>query len=517
MQKFIFKYKKELLYSLLLLVTLNLGAFFYFQFMLKKESDEYARITIEENKALLDTTQTGLNRECDTIFDIKINTPKVLRIMSEANNPDKRDIAREKLFELLEPTYKLLQRNGIRQFHFHLPGNISFLRFHKVHKYGDSLKGIRYSIDLVNKTKKIVRGFEEGRIFNGFRNVYPLFYHDKFVGTVEISYSIRAIAETLRARENSFYGLLIEKRVVQKKVWRENRKYYLSSELCNSYVWDKKAFKTLYGTKESAFIKKLHKIEKLLNKKHIQDRLKKNHTFLISFHYHDKSYIAIFQSLKNIENIPVGYIVTVKENNFIALNEKQALQTASIAIFIFVLVTLLFFLFLKKEHDTKEYLSFISNYDPLTKLLNRRGYKIAYNALIDSHNRNPRPFALLFLDIDHFKRINDTYGHDIGDDVLKKLAELLKKGVRRSDIIARWGGEEFVLMLDDTNAESAQKVAEKLRKNVENYHDDHLPRFTISIGVIQGNERESLDSMIKKADIALYKAKESGRNKVVLG
>ena len=137
--------------------------------------------------------------------------------MNEANDPAKRDAAKKELFKLLEPTYILLQKKGIRQFHFHLPGSISFLRFHKVRKYGDSLKGIRYSIDLVNKTKKIVRGFEEGRIFNGFRNVYPLFYHDKLVGTVEFSYSIRAIAELLTSDTVSYYGLLINKKLVQKK------------------------------------------------------------------------------------------------------------------------------------------------------------------------------------------------------------------------------------------------------------------------------------------------------------
>lgn len=512
MQTF-FKYKKELLYSLALFILLSGGSLYYVHTLQRQATQEYKKIALKENKILLDTTRKELNRQCDTIFDIKINQPHILKIMDEANDPAKRDVARKELFKLLEPTYKLLQKNGIRQFHFHLPDSISFLRFHKVRKYGDSLKGIRYSIDLLNKTKRIVRGFEEGRIFNGFRNVYPLFYHAKFVGTVEISYSIRAIAELLTSDAASYYGLLIDKKLVQKKVWSENRKYYLPSLLSNGYLWDKKAFIKLYGS--DTFIKKLQKFEKKLRSS-VADRLGDNHSFLLPFHFENKNYIVIFQSLKNIEGKPVGYIVSIKENNLLALRSLQGKTTTLVLLIVILLVAVLFFLFLKNERDIKERLSFISNYDPLTKLLNRRGYEIAYNALLQSHKRDPRPFSLLFLDIDHFKHINDTFGHDMGDLVLQKLAELLQKELRKSDIIARWSGEEFIVMLDNTDIKAAQKVAEKLRQVIDRYKDKKLPHFTISIGIVDGNEDEPLEKLVKKADLSLYKAKENGRNQVVV-
>ncbi len=511
-----FKYKKELLYSFLLFLMLVSGTYFYFFTSQQKELKEYEKIVIQENKTLLETVRKEMNRQCDTIFDIKINQPHVLQILNEANNQKKRDAARQKLYKLLKPTYILLQKNGIRQFHFHLPGSISFLRFHKVDKFGDSLKGIRYSIELVNKTKKIVRGFEEGRIFNGFRNVYPLFYHGKFIGTVEISYSIRALAEVLSNGKDSYYGLLISKRVVDRKVWSENRHYYLPSLLSQNYLWDKEAFRMLYGNNEKKFLDTLQNMEKSLRPK-IQKILQRHdESFLIPLHFKNRNYIAIFQLLKNIESKPVGYITTLKENNVIALRISQDKQTLFISYIVIFIFTLFFFLFLKSERDIKEKLSFTSNYDPLTKLLNRRGYEISFKALLQSHKRNPRPFALLFLDIDHFKKINDTYGHNIGDKVLQKLAELLQEGLRGSDIIARWGGEEFVVTLDNTDANNAKNVAEKLRRSIERYNDKNLPRFTISIGVIQADEHESLETLIKKVDTALYKAKKSGRNKVEL-
>ncbi len=509
----ILKYKKELLYSFTLFIVLSVVFLYYFHTLQQRGTQEYKKIALKENEILLNTTRKELNRQCDTIFDIKVNQPQILKIMNDANVPAKRETAREELTKLLEPTYKLLQKHGIRQFHFHLPGNISFLRFHKIQKYGDSTTDIRYSIDLVNKTKKIVRGFEEGRIFNGFRNVYPLFYHKKFVGTVEISYSIRAIAELLTNDDTSYYGLLIDKNLVQKKIWSENQKYYLPSSLDNGYLWDKKAFIKLYGN--DTFIKKLQNFEKKLRFS-VAGKLKEHRSFLLSFHFKNKNYIIIFQALKNIKGEPVGYIVSIKENNLLALRKLQSKNTALVLLIIIFLVAVLFFLFLKNEKDIKERLSFISNYDPLTKLLNRRGYEIAYNTLLHSHKRDPRPFALLFLDIDHFKNINDTFGHDVGDLVLQKLSELLQKELRKSDIIARWGGEEFIVMLDNTDIQAAQKVAEKLRQAIDRYKDEKLPHFTVSIGVVQGDENQSLENLVKKADIALYKAKESGRNQVVV-
>ena len=513
MQEFL-KYKKELFYSFLLFLMLSTSTFFYFHTSQNEEMHEYKKILLTQNKTLLDTVRKEMNRQCDTIFDIKINRPRVLQIMYEANAPKKRDTARRELYKLLEPTYLLLQKNGIRQFHFHLPGSISFLRFHKVDKYGDSLKGIRYSIDLLNKTKKIVRGFEEGRIFNGFRNVYPLFYKGKFVGSVEISYSIRAIAEILSDNKNTYYGLLIDKRVVDKKVWSENHRYYLPSLLNEHYLWDKKAFEKLYGNNETKFMATLRKLERQLHPQ-VEHLLDQNRTFLIPLRFENTDYIAIFQLLKNIENKPVGYITTLKQDSVISLRIHQDRKTFFISLFVIFLASFLLFLFLKNERNIKERLSYISNYDPLTQLLNRRGFEIAYKALLQSHKREPRPFAILFLDIDHFKKINDTFGHDVGDLVLQKLAELLRSTLRQSDIIARWGGEEFVLMLDSVDRESAQKVAEKIRKTIANYKDDKLPHFTISIGIVQGNEEETLDELVKKADSALYEAKKSGRNRVV--
>ena len=509
------KYRKELLWSIVLFILMTVVGLLYQNYTQRQQVSIFEEQTLKNNVSLLNSVIDGLNRQSDTIFSVGEDEPRLLQLMSEANDEKKRDVARERLYQLLQPIYKRLREVGIRQLHFHLPGNISFLRFHKPKKYGDSLKGIRCSIDLVNKTKQVVKGFEEGRIFNGFRNVYPLFYKGKFVGTVEISFSIRAISELLSKEKGSFYGLLIEKRLVGKKVWSENHKYYLPSTLSNKYLWDKKAFDTLYKRDEEAKISRLKAIEKILTDKVVSE-FKKEKDFLLPFAYKKKNYIAIFHVLCNIAGEQVGYIVSFQESPFFKQIYRHKEINHALLLGLNFFGALLFFLFLKKERDIKEVLQVKSNYDPLTNLLNRRGFEIAYEALSRTNERDQSSFSLLYMDIDFFKKINDNYGHDVGDLVLKYLAEFLRSSLRSSDIVARWGGEEFVILLNDAYAAKAKNIAEKLRLMIEeNTHED-LPHFTVSIGVAQVRVDIDFDTVLKHADEALYKAKESGRNRVVV-
>ncbi len=153
--------------------------------------------------------------------------------------------------------------------------------------------------------------------------------------------------------------------------------------------------------------------------------------------------------------------------------------------------------------------------DSLTQVYNR--YKI--NGEIDLHiaraKRSNTPFSLLMFDIDHFKNINDTYGHYVGDVVLKDLTRVIQKNIRELDCFGRWGGEEFMLILENTNKEEAMKVAQKIRSVVEKTPMARHYHITISVGVSQYKISEQKSMLLERVDQALYKAKEGGRNKVV--
>ena len=153
--------------------------------------------------------------------------------------------------------------------------------------------------------------------------------------------------------------------------------------------------------------------------------------------------------------------------------------------------------------------------DSLTRVYNR--YKI--NAEIDLHiaraKRSNTPFALLMFDIDHFKVINDKYGHYVGDVVLKDLTKIVENNIRQVDSFGRWGGEEFMLVLDNANKEEAMQVAEKIRRVVAKTPMSGHYNITISIGVSQYRISEQKSTLLERVDQALYEAKEGGRDKVV--
>lgn len=157
--------------------------------------------------------------------------------------------------------------------------------------------------------------------------------------------------------------------------------------------------------------------------------------------------------------------------------------------------------------------------DPMTKLFNRRYLSEVTKPLMELMYRNSSKLSVILLDIDKFKHINDTYGHQIGDDVIIELAQTLQTYTRKSDIICRFGGEEFVILLPETTTEGALSLAEVLRSEVEKlvmvFSQNIELRFTISIGVSTVEKGEqNLDAVIMRADSALYAAKENGRNKV---
>lgn len=152
--------------------------------------------------------------------------------------------------------------------------------------------------------------------------------------------------------------------------------------------------------------------------------------------------------------------------------------------------------------------------DQLTGLLNRIGIRDAlYDGLNDWKARR-RPFSFVMIDIDHFKSVNDNHGHDVGDAILKGAAELFKTNVRHTDFLARWGGEEFILVCPDTDLGQAQVVAESLRKKLEEAEIYEELKVTASFGVATLTQ-PSLDHLFKCADEALYDAKNQGRNRVV--
>jgi diguanylate cyclase (GGDEF)-like protein len=155
--------------------------------------------------------------------------------------------------------------------------------------------------------------------------------------------------------------------------------------------------------------------------------------------------------------------------------------------------------------------------DPLTQANNRASFDHLIQREVSLAARYGKSLAILFLDIDHFKAINDNHGHDCGDITLAAVAKSIKKSMRNSDVLFRYGGEEFVVLLSETNLAGAELVAERIRRSIESHtlsYDMSTLKVTASLGVSALRADDTVDTFVKRADEAMYKAKNNGRNRV---
>ncbi len=156
----------------------------------------------------------------------------------------------------------------------------------------------------------------------------------------------------------------------------------------------------------------------------------------------------------------------------------------------------------------------LANVDALTNIYNRRRLNKALDEYSESHKQQNKQFSVVILDIDKFKNINDNYGHNVGDSVLKEVSELIRANIRANDILGRWGGEEFMLVLAETTVEEAALVAENLRALLDKHDFKFVGSVSASFGIAGCDKQNNMENLINQADKALYTAKEKGRNRV---
>ena len=218
-----------------------------------------------------------------------------------------------------------------------------------------------------------------------------------------------------------------------------------------------------------------------------------------------------------------GIIVTILSIIFILLNidnnhyNLQSLNTLFLSVIAVSIIGYIISDRIKQyDNENREILNRLNNLaniDYLTRVYNRRAFFEVGQKSLSFAKRNSLGACVIMLDIDFFKNINDTYGHKKGDEILKRLANVIKNSIREDDVFGRIGGEEFALVLNNCNKEIGIKVAEKIRKIIE---EDEKVIPTISLGLVTNEDNNSyrLDKLLNLADKALYKAKEAGRNRV---
>ncbi|MCK5684286.1 diguanylate cyclase [bacterium] len=477
------------------------------------------------------------------------NNQKILDILAQVKNSDtvKRDALRRELYNLLENKYEFVKLKGVLQFHFVMPDNTTFLRMHKPTKYDDDLGKIRYSFVKTNRNYEPTRGFEQGKTAHSFRNTYPVFDKDgNYLCALDISYGSEVIQNHLTEVNQLHTHFLVHKNIFDIKIWERKDlqlKYFPSVEN-EDYM---------FAITKNHTIEQLNKTKHLLtksNKQIIKKNMGLGKAFGIYMFQDKKVEIKAFLPIRNIRDKKVvAYLVSQEPDGFIRVTILMSKIVRSIMFLIFAVLAYVIYknilvsrtvkkLNFELEEKVKkrtqelefqkdraeagvEKLKLMASKDFLTNLYNRRFFAYIANNAINLAKRQTTDFSSLMIDVDKFKNINDTYGHRTGDEVLKILAGVLTQYTRESDIVARFGGEEFVILLPGTNVDGAKIIAEKIRHRVESKTlqiDGESINYTISIGVSQFNKKMDsvIDTVLDRADKALYEAKNSGRNRVII-
>ena len=166
----------------------------------------------------------------------------------------------------------------------------------------------------------------------------------------------------------------------------------------------------------------------------------------------------------------------------------------------------------RKRNEEEIYI--LATTDSLTGIANRREFTAILLRELAQTKRYGMPMALIMYDLDYFKRVNDTFGHDVGDHVLQTVTALVQENIRATDIVGRWGGEEFMVLMPQSDIQVARNTAEKLRLAIAAHYFEKVNKLTVSFGVVAFESQDDLDSLLKRVDDALYQAKKKGRNRV---
>ena len=447
------------------------------------------------------------------IFETEIDKSHIIKLFKNRE--------REKLYQHLLINYKKFRTFSVRQLHFHLPNNDSFLRMHRPAKFGDNLSKVRLTVKYVNDSKKRIDGFEEGKLFHGFRFVYPMFDGTKYIGSVEISFTALSFIKEIESNYKIKSNFLIDKSTVDEKVLKYEQSNYVQS-IIPEYYFEKSI---LNHIKIDLLKIELSKEEA----KYIHNQIQGGQAF--SIYAKTFSQIVTFIPMKNPISKRVTAALAFRSNDISIVKEnRHALFALLISTTIIGLILLLIykelksraFLHQKIDERTKELLVLnekleeMAHVDSLTGAYNRRYFYEITDKLLSFTKREKKPLSIAMIDIDKFKDVNDTYGHDVGDEVLKVLVNEIKNNIRESDVFVRYGGEEFILLLPNTDLEHALVITQKLRIIIESTRKVDGLRFTVSIGVAAFvDSKDDIESLVKKSDKALYEAKNSGRNRVV--
>ena len=445
---------------------------------------------------------------------------ELLQKIQKTKESEKANSYRKTLYRYLQPYYEKLKKFGVLQVHFVDRDNITLLRLHKPSKYGDDLSDFKYSFKEVGKNHTPIWGLEKGRTYPSYRNVYPLKdINGKYIGSVDIAFSPEIIQKNLMRTSGIRSHFLILKSVMDQRTWKRDDKDEDTTQSCenSAYVM----FDVEDAGKRSECDPAIKKfLDQNLESVAKMMRSKKRFALYYVDIENKKATVIAFLPLANIKGEHMAYLVSYKPSYAIwsIVEDFYFINAALILLLmLFVYVVYRTYIYNQNLKTQKDRYEELASFDPLTKLPNRTMLFLKLEEIRARAQREERKFALLFLDLDNFKSINDTHGHNEGDKVLKYVAKVLQRLLRKEDTLARFGGDEFVIVLEEAQTPRdisivAQKIIDKLKEPLDFGYAKYYIGASIGISVYP-DDATDIHELIRFADTAMYQAKKGGRNR----
>ena len=484
--------RKKSIYTLTILLAVLISILLFIEYRINYD---ISKAVIEKDKKQLSNIYSQTLNSFYNYYEISLKQLLQNKAVVEAF----KNKNRKELYNLTKPFYNSLkeQNKYFYNMHFHTVDNKSFLRVHKPRKFGDDLSGFRKIVVETNKTKKIQTGIEPGKHTISLRVVTPIIDNGKHLGSVELGVKLNYFIEFFEKNYNikSFY--IVHNKFLD-KLLTFNPKSVDKIGNFSIVQRDKSLIKSL----------SIKDIDEILHKGRVE-------------HLNEHMFLSEISKIYAFGNKPIGHICFNMDMSYIFERTVKYELIINISFMIFFVIM---YLFIKKSfsyferkatiHSKK--IKELSYKDELTKIYNRKKMIKVINYELNRDTRYGIKSSIIIFDIDNFKKINDTYGHNIGDEVLKKLAKVVSSSIRQTDYFARWGGEEFIILTTDTPDSEAMVLADKLQIIIEETLFDTVGKVTCSFGVSKLDSGLTYTESIHNADKALYYSKHNGKNQVTI-
>jgi diguanylate cyclase (GGDEF)-like protein len=489
----------------LLLANALLIAFFYQDMQSKRLI--YLEQNINTITAQLRATTNGYRLLSHYVFDEMRQDRKLLELLHLAldANEAERQTLRQAVLTHLHETYQRLRQYHFSQLSFTFPDGTVFVRFHKTYDYGDKADEAKLTLSL---GKLNAPDFTANRrsLFTYSKPMYDT--NGTLAATVHLAIAFDVFKTELTKLFPSHYDVIISRDIAMKALASQSAKRFAQSDFGDTFYYE------VAARKHNDIRALIQRIDTQI-KPEVLGRLTDFKPFALAAKEAGQWFSVSFVPLSatQAEQRRIGYLVAYTPDTAIESFETAFIFRVLSGNLLFGFILLFIYYLDRHARELKE----LASHDTLTGIYNRRAFDRIAEEEFERAKRYKRPFALIIFDIDHFKAINDTYGHKVGDAALKGLVKLVQSNIRRHDFFARWGGEEFAVLTTETGGAEAVQLAEKLRALLEQHTFETIGHFTASFGVAQFDESmPNIDTLFQQADEALYRAKENGRNRVEL-